>query len=168
ILVRADVTSPDDVGAMVQTLLQEWGRVDILVNTAGTLRDKLLVRMEEDDWDVVISTNLRSAYLVTRACLRHMLRQRSRRGVNIRSVVGHSGNKGQTNYSAAKAGLMGFTRALAREVATRGITVNCVAPGFIDAGLTGGLSTEMRQWFRDAVPMNRFGTPDEVAAATAF
>jgi 3-oxoacyl-[acyl-carrier protein] reductase len=142
--------------------------VDILVNTAGTLRDKLLMRMEEEDWDTVITTNLRSAYLVSRAVLRPMMRQRWGRIINISSVVGQTGNVGQTNYSAAKAGLFGFTMSLAREVATRSITVNAVAPGFIDEGLTTHLGEDIRKWFLERVPLARFGTPDEVAALATF
>jgi 3-oxoacyl-[acyl-carrier protein] reductase len=169
LLVCGDVTSGEDVNALVQqTLDASGGRIDILVNTAGTLRDKLLLRMEEEDWDTVITTNLRSAYLVSRAVLRPMVRQRWGRIVNISSVVGRTGNAGQTNYSAAKAGLFGFTMALAREVATRGITVNAVAPGFIDDGLTSHLGDDIRQWFLDRIPMGRFGAPEEVAALCVF
>jgi len=169
VLVSGDVTNGQDVDAIVkQTLEAGGGRVDILVNTAGTLRDKLLMRMEEEDWDTVITTNLRSAYLVSRAVLRPMMRQRWGRIINISSVVGQTGNVGQTNYSAAKAGLFGFTMALAREVATRSITVNAVAPGFIDDGLTTHLGEDIRKWFLERVPMARFGTPDEVAALTTF
>ena len=134
-----------------QTAEAGGGRIDILVNTAGTLRDKLLVRLEEEDWDTVLDTNLRSAYLASRAVLRPMMRQRWGRIVNISSVVGHTGNVGQSNYSAAKAGLFGLTRALAREVATRGITVNAVAPGFIDDGLTAHLGEDLRSWFLERV-----------------
>jgi 3-oxoacyl-[acyl-carrier protein] reductase len=169
LLVPGDVTSGADVTAMVQqTAEASGGRIDILVNTAGTLRDKLLVRLEEEDWDTVLDTNLRSAYLASRAVLRPMMRQRWGRIVNISSVVGHTGNVGQSNYSAAKAGLFGLTRALAREVATRGITVNAVAPGFIDDGLTAHLGEDLRSWFLERVPLGRFGTPDEVAALCAF
>jgi 3-oxoacyl-[acyl-carrier protein] reductase len=169
LLVSGDVTSGEDVAALVQRALEAGnGRVDILVNTAGTLRDKLLMRMEEEDWDTVITTNLRSAYLVSRAVLRPMMRQRWGRIINISSVVGQTGNVGQTNYSAAKAGLFGFTMSLAREVATRSITVNAVAPGFIDEGLTTHLSEDIRKWFLERVPMARFGSPDEVAALATF
>ncbi len=168
LLVSADVTSGAEVTSMVQQAMDTWSRIDILVNTAGGVRDKLLLRMEEDDWDAVINTNLRSAYLCTRAVLRTMMRQRWGRIVNISSVVGIAGNAGQTNYSAAKAGMLGFTRSLAREVASRGITVNAVAPGYIDAGLTTGLGEDIRQRFLESVPVGRAGNPDEVAAATEF
>lgn len=167
-LVKADVTKGEEVATMVQQVVDTWGQIDILVNTAGTLRDKLLLRMEEEDWDTVIDANLRSAYLCCRAALRPMLRQHWGRIINISSVVGIAGNKGQTNYTAAKAGLLGFTRALAKEVATRGITVNAVAPGFIDAGLTSHLTDEVRQYFLSHVPVGRFGTPEEVASAAIF
>ncbi|MGH2354305.1 MAG: 3-oxoacyl-[acyl-carrier-protein] reductase [Chloroflexota bacterium] len=166
--VRADVTSGADVAAMVQQTLDAWKRIDILVNTAGTTRDMLLLRMEEPDWDEVMAINLRSAYLCTRAALRPMVRQRWGRIINISSVVGIAGNAGQSNYAAAKAGMLGFTRSLAKEVATRGITVNAVAPGFIDAGLTTSLSDDQRQRILTWVPIGRFGTPDEVAEAAIF
>jgi 3-oxoacyl-[acyl-carrier protein] reductase len=168
ILVGGDVTSGSEVSVLVQQTVETLGRIDILINTAGTLRDKLLVRMEEDDWDTVITGNLRGAYLVTRAALRPMMRNRWGRIVNISSVVGRTGNAGQTNYATAKAGLFGFTMSLAREVATRNITVNAVAPGYIDAGLTADLGDEIRKGFVDRVPLGRAGTPDEVAAATVF
>jgi 3-oxoacyl-[acyl-carrier protein] reductase len=168
LLVQANMTAGAEVTALVQQTLAAWSRIDILVNTAGIVRDKLLLRLEEDDWDAVIETNLRSAYLCTRAVLRPMVRQRWGRIVNISSVVGISGNAGQTNYAAAKAGLLGFTRSLAREVATRGITVNAIAPGFIDAGMTTGLTDDLRQRILENVPVGRYGTPDDVAAATAF
>lgn len=166
--VRADVTSGADVAAMVQQTLDAWKRIDILVNPAGTTRDMLLLRMEEPDWDEVMAINLRSAYLCTRAALRPMVRQRWGRIINISSVVGIAGNAGQSNYAAAKAGMLGFTRSLAKEVATRGITVNAVAPGFIDAGLTTSLSDDQRQRILTWVPIGRFGTPDEVAEAAIF
>ena len=168
LVVRADVTSAPEVEAMVQQTLDAWGRIDVLVNNAGITRDTLLVRMEEADWDAVLATNLRSAYLCTRAVLRTMLRQRAGRVLNVSSVVGLAGNAGQANYAAAKAGLVGLTRSTAREVASRGITVNALAPGYIDAGMTEALSDELRQRALALVQLGRFGAPDEVAEAAAF
>jgi 3-oxoacyl-[acyl-carrier protein] reductase len=166
--VKADVRQPDQVQDMVERVRQELGEVDILVNNAGIVRDNLLVRMEAEDWDAVVDTHLRAAYLVTRAVLRSMIRRRWGRIVNVASVAGVLGNPGQANYSAAKAGLLGFTRALAKEVASRNITVNAVAPGFIDTDMTAALPQGVRQGFLSQVPMGRMGTPEEVAAAVAF
>ncbi|HXI16650.1 MAG TPA: 3-oxoacyl-[acyl-carrier-protein] reductase [Chloroflexota bacterium] len=168
IAVKADVTAGADVTTMVQQVLGRWNQVDILVNNAGITRDGLLLRMEEDDWDAVITTNLKSAYLCSRAVLRTMVRQRYGRIVNVGSVVGIAGNAGQANYAAAKAGLIGLTRSLAREFASRNVTVNALAPGFIDAGMTEGLSDDVRQKAHAAIPLGRFGRPDEVAEAAAF
>lgn len=166
--VQADLTSASDVDAMIRQVLDRWGRIDILVNNAGITRDTLLVRMEESDWDAVLTTNLKSAYLCTRAVLRPMMRQRYGRILNVTSVVGITGNAGQANYAAAKAGLIGLTRSTAREWAQRGITANALAPGFIEAGMTDALSDDIRQKAREAIPLNRFGTPEDVAAAAAF
>jgi 3-oxoacyl-[acyl-carrier protein] reductase len=168
VIAAADVTSAADVEALVELALQTWGRVDILVNNAGINRDTLLMRMSEEDWDAVITTNLKSAYLCTRVVLRPMMRQRWGRILNVTSVVGIAGNVGQANYTAAKAGMIGLTRATAKEVATRGITVNALAPGFIDAGMTTSLSEELRQKATSLIPIGRFGTPAEVAEAAAF
>ena len=166
--VQADLTVAADVDAMIRQVLDRWGRLDILVNNAGITRDTLLVRMEEADWDAVITTNLKSAYLCTRAALRPMMRQRYGRILNVASVVGITGNAGQANYAAAKAGLIGLTRSTAREWAQRGITANALAPGFIEAGMTDVLSEEIRQKAKEAIPVGRFGTPEDVAAAAAF
>jgi len=166
--VRADVTSGTDVEAMVKQVIDAWERVDILVNCAGINRDTLLLRLEEADWDAVLDTNLKSAYLCTRAVLRTMLRQRSGRIVNVGSVVGMAGNVGQANYAAAKAGMIGLTRSTAREVASRGITVNVLAPGYIDAGMAAELSAELKEKALALVPLGRLGTKHEVAAAAAF
>ena len=166
--VRADVTSAPEVEAMVAAVTDRFGRLDVLVNNAGITRDTLLMRMDEADWDVVIATNLKSAYLCSKAVTRGMMRQRYGRILNVSSVVGITGNPGQANYAAAKAGLLGFTRSLAKEVATRGITVNAVAPGFIDAGMTEGLGAELREKALAYVPVARFGSVEDVAEAVWF
>ena len=166
--VRADVTSAAEVDAMVAAIAERWGRLDVLVNNAGITRDTLLMRMDEADWDAVIATNLKSAYLCAKAVTRGMIRQRYGRILNISSVVGIMGNPGQANYAAAKAGLLGFTRSLAKELATRGITVNALAPGFIDAGMTEGLSAELREQALGYVPLGKFGSVEDVAEAAWF
>jgi 3-oxoacyl-[acyl-carrier protein] reductase len=166
--VRADVTVASEVDAMVAAVTERWGRIDVLVNNAGITRDTLLMRMDEGDWDAVITTNLKSAYLCSKAVTRAMMRQRYGRILNVSSVVGVTGNAGQTNYAAAKAGLLGFTRSLAKELASRGITVNAVAPGFIDAGMTEGLGEEMREKALAYIPLARFGSVEDVAEAAAF
>jgi 3-oxoacyl-[acyl-carrier protein] reductase len=142
--------------------------VDVLVNNAGIVRDQLLLRMKRDDWDAVVATNLTGAFTCTQAVLRQMLRQRSGRIISVGSVVGQMGNAGQVNYAASKAGLFGFTKALAREVASRGITVNVVAPGLIDTNMTRGVTKESRDEWASRVPLGRLGTPDDVAAAVCF
>lgn len=158
--------------ASIEQLLGELDRQDelptILVNNAAVTRDTLLLRMKQDDWDQVIATNLTAAFRLTKGCLRRMMKERRGRIVNIASVVGVTGNAGQVNYAAAKAGLLGFTKSLAREVASRGITVNSVAPGFIDTDMTKGLSGEQRAGLQSQIPMGRLGTPEDVAAAVLF
>lgn len=166
--VRADVTVAAEVESMVGQVLEKWGRLEILVNNAGVNRDALLMRMDEADWDVVIETNLKSAYLCSRAVSRAMMRQRYGRIVNVTSVVGITGNAGQANYAAAKAGLIGLTRSVARELASRGVTANALAPGFIDAGMTAGLSDELRAKATGMIPLARFGTVEDVAEAAAY
>ena len=166
--VRADVTAAAEVEAMVSAVVERWGRLDVLVNNAGINRDTLLMRMDEADWDAVITTNLKSAYLCAKAVTRSMMRQRYGRILNISSVVGIAGNPGQTNYAAAKAGLLGFTRSLAKEVATRGITVNALAPGFIDAGMTEELNEEVRGKAMSYIPLGKFGSVEDVAEAAWF
>jgi 3-oxoacyl-[acyl-carrier protein] reductase len=167
-VIAADISTADGAGRAIEAAMQSLGRLDVLVNNAGITRDTLLMRMSDDDWDAVLTTNLKGAFLTTKAAIRPMLRQRSGRIVNITSVVGQVGNAGQANYAAAKAGLIGFTKSLAKEVGSRGITVNAIAPGFIDTRLTAALPDEMKTMLLERTPLNRFGTPDDVAGAVAF
>jgi 3-oxoacyl-[acyl-carrier protein] reductase len=167
-LYQADVSNPEAAADLVKRVQSELGSLDILVNNAGTTRDTLLLSMKEEDWDVVIDTNLKSVYAVTRAVLRGMMKSRWGRIINITSVVGLSGQAGQANYAASKAGIIGFTKSLARELASRNITVNAVAPGFIPTGLTDVLTDEQRQTIINNTPLGRMGTPEEIAWAVAF
>ena len=167
-VLAADVATADGAGAAVEAATQRLGRLDVLVNNAGITRDTLAMRMSEEDWDAVLSTNLKGAFLCAKAAMRPMLRQRSGRIVNLTSVIGLVGNAGQANYAAAKAGLVGLTKSLAKEVGSRGITVNAVAPGFIETRLTDGLPDEVKQHLLKQTPLGRFGTPDDVAGAVAF
>jgi 3-oxoacyl-[acyl-carrier protein] reductase len=167
--VEGDVSQEAQAQAAVQQVVQRWGRIDILVNNAGINRDRLLLRMTADDWDQVLAVDLRGAFLCTKYVMPHLIRQRRGRIVNVSSVVGLSGNPGQANYAAAKAGLIGFTKAVAREVASRGVTVNAVAPGFIaSGGMVENLSEDTRQQILGRIPMGRFGTAQEVAQAVVF
>ncbi len=168
VAVALDVTEPASVSAAAGTALDRFGRIDILVNNAGIVRDQLLMRMKRDDWDAVMATNLTSAYACCQAVLRPMLKQGAGRIVNIASVVGQSGNPGQANYAASKAGLIGFTKSLAQEVASRGITVNVVAPGMIETDMTAGLDERARAALVDRIPMGRLGSPNEVAGVVGF
>lgn len=168
VAVSADVTDPGRIDAMVRTALDEYGRVDVLVNNAGIVRDQLALRMSAADWDAVVATNLTAAFNCARAVLRPMIRQRGGRIINVGSVVGRMGNPGQANYAASKAGLEGFSRALAREVASRGITVNVVAPGMIDTDMTAKLSEPAQAAMRAQIPMGRLGTTEDVAGAIGF
>jgi 3-oxoacyl-[acyl-carrier protein] reductase len=149
-------------------ILADFGRVDILVNNAGVTRDALAMRMSAEDWDAVINTNLRGAFSFTHALVRAMTKQRSGRIINISSVIGLMGNAGQTNYGASKAGLIGFTKSLARELASRNITVNAVAPGFVITDMTAGLSDQIKDTIHSKIPLGRTGTPEEIAGAVAF
>jgi len=161
----ADHGAVEKVGAQI---LEDFGRVDILVNNAGVTRDGLAMRMSVEDWDGVINTNLRGAFSFTQAVMRTMIKQRSGRIINISSVIGLMGNAGQTNYAASKAGLIGLTKSLARELASRGITVNAIAPGYISTDMTNSLSEEIQKSIQDKIPLKRVGTPEEIAAAVAF
>jgi 3-oxoacyl-[acyl-carrier protein] reductase len=166
--VKADVSKNDEVEAMINGLVKEWGRVDILVNNAGITRDNLMMRMSQEEWDAVMDTNLRSAYFCTRAVLRPMLRNRWGRIICLSSVVGLTGNTGQANYAAAKAGLIGFTKSIAREVGARNITANAIAPGFIQTDITAGLPEELKSNILKTIPAERYGQPEDVANAVLF
>lgn len=167
-VMAADVATADGAGATIEAAMQRLGGLDVVVNNAGITRDTLIMRMSEEDWDAVLTTNLKGAFLVSKAAVRPMLRQRSGRIVNISSVVGQMGNVGQANYAAAKAGMIGFTKSLAKEIGSRGITVNAIAPGFIATRLTEELSDDMKKMLLERTPLARFGTPEDVAGAVAF
>ena len=168
VCVGGDVTDPASCAATVEETIREFGRVDILVNNAGITRDDLAMRMSDTAWAEVINTNLTGSFYMARAVLRPMIRQRSGRIINMSSVSGQMGNAGQANYSASKAGLIGLTKALAREVASRGITVNAVAPGFVVTELTESLRDNVKDGIKAATPLGRFATPDEIASAVCF
>jgi 3-oxoacyl-[acyl-carrier protein] reductase len=163
-----DVAAPEEVAAAGEKILAETGRIDILVNNAGVTRDGLLMRMSDKDWDTVVNTNLRGAFAFIRAFSRGFLRQRSGRIINVASVIGLIGNAGQANYAASKAGLIGMTKAVAREFASRGITVNALAPGFIETDMTSALSAEMKVEVLKRIPMNLLGQVEDVAEAALF
>ena len=166
--ILGDVSSAADVTRLVEQTISTYGKVDILVNNAGIARDQLLLKMSDEEWDRVLNVNLKSVFLCSRAVLRHMIRQRSGRIISITSIIGIVGNAGQANYASAKAGIIGFTRSLAKEVASRGITVNAIAPGFIETAMTQGLSEKQRQEVMSRIPLGYFGTPRDVAEAVAF
>jgi 3-oxoacyl-[acyl-carrier protein] reductase len=166
--VALDVTDPAAIDAAVGGLLARHGRIDILVNNAGIARDTLLLRMKRDDWDAVLQTNLTAAFACAQAVLKPMVRQRAGRIINITSVVGQSGNAGQANYAASKAGLIGFTKALALEVASRNITVNAVSPGLIDTEMTRAIADGAHEDWAARIPLKRLGTPEDVASAVLF
>ncbi|GHF62677.1 3-oxoacyl-[acyl-carrier protein] reductase [Deinococcus metalli] len=164
----ADLTTPANAGTLVEDVIKGMGRLDVLVNNAGITRDGLAIRMKDEDWDAVLQTNLSSAFVACRAAIKHMMRARSGRIINIASVVGLSGNPGQANYVASKAGLIGLTKALAKEYGGRGITVNAVAPGFIQSDMTADLPEDVQAAYRKDIPLGRFGQPEEVAALVTF
>jgi 3-oxoacyl-[acyl-carrier protein] reductase len=163
-----DVASSESVESVLKTVQGEFGAIGILVNNAGITRDNIMMRMKDDEWQAIMDTNLTSIFSLSKAVLRGMMKKRCGRIVNVGSVVGSSGNAGQANYAAAKAGVIGFSKSLAREVASRGITVNVVAPGFIDTDMTKALSDEQREAIFKDIPANRLGQPEEVAATVAF
>ncbi|MEC6815780.1 3-oxoacyl-ACP reductase FabG [Photobacterium toruni] len=163
-----NVTSPESIEATLKQIKEQYGDIDILVNNAGITRDNLLMRMKEDEWQDIMDTNLTSVFRLSKAVLRAMMKKRHGRIISIGSVVGTMGNAGQTNYAAAKAGLLGFTKSMAREVASRGITVNAVAPGFIETDMTKALNDDQRAATLANVPAGRLGDPREIAAAVAF
>ncbi len=166
--VQADVTRASEVEQMIGACVERFGQVDILVNNAGITRDSLLLRMKDEEWDAVLSVNLKGVFQCTRAVLRPMIKQRSGRIINLTSVVAVMGNPGQANYVAAKAGIIGLTKATAREVASRGITANAVAPGFIETDMTHALGPELQEQMRSQIPLGRFGRPEDVAELVAF
>ncbi len=168
IAVRADVSSGKDVSKLVEEAVSQFKTLDIVVNNAGITRDTLMIRMKEDDWDMVLDINLKGAFLVSQAAARIMMKQRSGKIVNISSVVGRMGNAGQTNYAASKAGLIGFTKSAAKELAARGITVNAIAPGFIKTEMTDKMPEAAREKLSDNIPLKRLGTPEDIASVTAF
>ena len=168
-VMAGDVSQEDSANTLVKQVLEQWGRIDILVNNAGITRDRLLLRMTPEDWDRVLEVNLRGAFLCTKYVMPHLIRRRQGRVVNISSVVGLGGNPGQANYAASKAGLIGFTKAVAREVASRNITVNALAPGFIDSGgMVDQMTEEARNLALSRIPMARFGSADDVAEGVVF
>jgi 3-oxoacyl-[acyl-carrier protein] reductase len=166
--IKADVANTNDVERMVQAILERFGQIDILVNNAGIAKDKLILRMTEEDWDVVLNVNLKGTFNCTKAVVRHMSKQRRGKIVNIASVVGEMGNVGQANYSASKAGVIGFTKTMAREFAQRGITVNAIAPGYIETPMTEVLPEKAKEELRRMIPMERLGRPEDVAEAVLF
>ncbi|MDP7522126.1 MAG: 3-oxoacyl-ACP reductase FabG [Arenicellales bacterium] len=163
-----NVTDPDSLAAVIEQMKESFGMPLVVVNNAGITRDNLLMRMKDEDWDALMETNLKSVYRVSKACLRSMTKARFGRIINVTSVVGVSGNPGQTNYSAAKAGVIGFTKSLAQEVAGRNITVNTVAPGFIDTDMTRSLGDDQREALLQRIPAGRLGQPEEIASAVGY
>ena len=168
ILVQTDVSDGLSVNKMISTVVETFGSIDILVNNAGITRDSLLLRMKEEDFDAVLNTNLKGIFLCTKTVVKLMAKKRSGRIINMASVVGLTGNTGQANYAAAKAGVIGFTKSAAKEFSSRGITVNAVAPGFIDTDMTVGLSDKAKEMILASIPLGRMGSPDDVAEAVLF
>src|SRR5579884_572159 len=166
--VKVNVADFNDVKAMIDQVLREWGKVDILVNNAGITRDGLLLRMKEEDWNLVLQVNLNGTFHCTKAVMQPMTKQRYGRIVNIASIVGVMGNVGQANYAASKAAVIGFTKTVAREYASRNVTVNAVAPGFIDTAMTQGLPSDVKETLQKQIPLGRLGRPEDVAAAVRF
>jgi len=163
-----NVTDNEQISNLLKNVTEDYGSVDILINNAGITRDNILVRMKEEEWDDIINTNLSSVYKMSKAVLRGMIKKRSGRIISITSVVGATGNAGQSNYAAAKAGIMGFTKSLAREVGVRGITVNAIAPGFIKTDMTDALPDEQKETLASQIPLARLGTVDEIAQSVLF
>ena len=168
IAIRGDVSSPQASQEVVDQAVAGLGGLDILVNNAGITRDGLMMRMSEEDWDAGLDTNLKGAFLCSKAAIRHMIRQRTGQIINMSSIVGMSGNVGQANYASAKAGLIGLTKSMAREVASRGIRVNALAPGFVSTQMVDSINTDLQSAILERIPLGRFGQPEDVAAAVAF
>ncbi len=168
IILKGSVADSLEVQSLIQAAEDKLGGLDILVNNAGITKDNLIMRLPEEDWDQVIDTNLKGAFLCTKAALRSMVRQRSGRIINMSSVVAITGNAGQSNYTAAKAGLIGFTKTVAKEVASRGITVNAIAPGFIETQMVDAISSQLQEKILERIPLGYFGTPEDVAGLVAF
>ena len=166
--IKLNVTDNDQITSVLKVITDDYGAVDILINNAGITRDNILVRMKEEEWDDIINTNLSSVYRMSKSVLRGMIKKRSGRIISITSVVGSMGNAGQSNYAAAKAGIMGFTKSLAREVGVRGITVNAIAPGFIETDMTESLPDDQKETLASQIPMGRLGTVNEIAQAVLF
>ncbi len=166
--LELNVNNSDSISQLISTINDKYGEINILVNNAGITKDNLMMRMKDEDWDKVIDTNLKSIYKLSKSVIKSMIKSRSGRIINISSVVGHMGNAGQTNYAAAKAGVIGFSKSLAREVGARGITVNAVAPGFIDTDMTSSLADEHKTALLLQVPIKRLGTPEEIAGAVSY
>jgi 3-oxoacyl-[acyl-carrier protein] reductase len=165
---KLDVTDNEQISSLIKSVNEEFGPIDILINNAGITRDNILLRMKEDEWEDIIDTNLSSIYKMSKSVLRGMIKNRSGRIISITSVVGAMGNAGQSNYGAAKAGVIGFTKSLAREVGVRGVTVNAIAPGFIETDMTDSLPDDQKEALTAQIPMGRLGTADEVAQAVIF
>ena len=166
--IKLNVTDNEQIASLIKSVNEDFGSIDIMINNAGITRDNILLRMKEDEWEDIINTNLSSLYKMSKSVLRGMIKKRSGRIISITLVVGAMGNAGQSNYAAAKAGMIGFTKSLAREVGVRGITVNAVAPGFIETDMTSNLPDEQKEALASQIPMGRLGTPDEVANAVLF
>ena len=166
--MKLNVTDNEQISTLIKSITEDFGSIDILINNAGITRDNILVRMKEDEWDDIISTNLSSVYKMSKAVVRGMIKKKSGRIVSITSVVGAMGNAGQSNYAAAKAGIIGFTKSLAREVGVRGITVNAIAPGFIKTDMTDALSEEQKESLSSQIPLARLGTVEEIAQSVLF
>ncbi len=167
-LCQANVSNGEAVEAMIKAALDKFGHIDILVNNAGITRDNLLARMKEEDWDAVMNTNLKGIFLCTKAVARSMMKQRSGKIINMSSVIGLTGNAGQGNYAAAKAGVIGFTKSMAKELASRNVTVNAIAPGFITTDMTHVLSDDIKAGLSEKIPLGRLGAPEDVAHAVVF
>lgn len=166
--VKGNITNSEDIQFIIQETIENFGSIDILVNNAGITRDNLLMRMKEDEWDEVLNTNLKGPFLMTKGIIRHMIKKKRGKIINISSIVGVSGNAGQSNYSAAKAGLIGFTKSIAKEVASRGIQVNAVAPGFIETDMTNSLPENVKEDLLKNIPAKTFGTPKDIASMVGY